>query len=50
MHLSHGSTAPKERSLGIPELTQTEEQMHEKAADFINRWRNLSLHRPQRVM
>lgn len=38
-----------QRSVGITELTQTEQQMHEKAADFINRWRNLSLHCPQPI-
>lgn len=40
-------TVSTQRSVGIPELTQTEEQMHEKAAGFINRWRKISLHRPQ---
>lgn len=29
---------------GIKELTQTELLYHERAADFINRWRNLSPH------
>lgn len=38
-----------QRSLGMSELTQTEQQMHEKAADFINRWRKISLHRPQPI-
>ncbi|XP_024311258.1 uncharacterized protein LOC112269245 [Brachypodium distachyon] len=33
--------------VGITELTQTEQRVNEKAADFINRWRNLSLHCPQ---
>lgn len=33
----------------MSELTQTEQQMHEKAADFINRWRKIGLHRPQPI-
>jgi hypothetical protein len=36
-----------QRTVGITELTQTEQATNEKAADFINRWRNLSLHCPQ---
>ncbi|KAK1614458.1 hypothetical protein QYE76_019975 [Lolium multiflorum] len=38
-----------QRTVGITELTQTEQGMNEKAADFINRWRNLSLHCPQPI-
>lgn len=38
-----------QRTVGITELTQTEQRAHEKAADFINRWRNLSLHCPQPI-
>ena len=38
-----------QRIVGITELTQTEQGMNEKAADFINRWRNLSLHCSQPI-
>ena len=38
-----------QRTVGITELTQTEQGFNEKAADFINRWRNLSLHCPQPI-
>jgi hypothetical protein len=38
-----------QRTVGITKLTHTEQGMNEKAADFINRWRNLSLHCPQPI-
>jgi hypothetical protein len=38
-----------QRMVGITELTQTLQRSNEKAADFINRWRNLSLHCPQPI-
>jgi len=38
-----------QRTVGITELTQTLQRDNEKAADFINRWRNLSLHCPQPI-
>jgi hypothetical protein len=38
-----------QRMVGITELTQTLQRPNEKAADFINRWRNLSLHYPQPI-
>ena len=38
-----------QRTVGITELTQTLQRTNEKAADFINRWRNLSLHCPQPI-
>ena len=38
-----------QRTVGITELTQTLQRPNEKAADFINRWRNLSLHCPQPI-
>jgi hypothetical protein len=38
-----------QRTVGITELTQTLQRPNEKAADFINRWRNLSLHYPQPI-
>ena len=38
-----------QRTVGITELTQTSQRLTEKAADFINRWRNLSLHCPQPI-
>jgi len=38
-----------QRMVGITELTQTMQRPNEKAADFINRWRNLSLHCPQPI-
>ena len=38
-----------QRTVGITELTQTEQGFNERAADFINRWRNLSLHCPQPI-
>uniref|UniRef100_J3N1M7 Retrotransposon gag domain-containing protein n=1 Tax=Oryza brachyantha TaxID=4533 RepID=J3N1M7_ORYBR len=38
-----------QRTVGITELTQTEQRGNEKATDFINRWRNLSLHCPQPI-
>jgi hypothetical protein len=38
-----------QRTVGITELTQTMQRANEKAADFINRWRNLSLHCPQPI-
>uniref|UniRef100_J3MFE1 Retrotransposon gag domain-containing protein n=1 Tax=Oryza brachyantha TaxID=4533 RepID=J3MFE1_ORYBR len=38
-----------QRTVGIMELTQTEQRGNEKAADFINRWRNLNLHCPQPI-
>ena len=38
-----------QRTVDITELTQTEQGFNEKAADFINRWRNLSLHCPQPI-
>jgi hypothetical protein len=39
-----------QRMVGITELTQTLQRSNEKAADFINMWRNLSLHCPQPIM
>jgi hypothetical protein len=38
-----------QRMVGITELTQTLQRSNEKAADFINRWRNLSLHCSQPI-
>ena len=38
-----------QRMVGITELTQTLQRPNEKAADFIRRWRNLSLHCPQPI-
>jgi hypothetical protein len=38
-----------QRMVGIIELTQMLQRSNEKAADFINRWRNLSLHCPQPI-
>jgi hypothetical protein len=38
-----------QRTVGIMELTQTFQRSNEKAADFINRWRNLNLHCPQPI-
>jgi hypothetical protein len=38
-----------QRMVGITELTQTLQRSNEKAANFINRWRNLSLHCPQPI-
>jgi hypothetical protein len=38
-----------QRTVGITELTQTMQRGNEKAADFINRWRNLSLHCSQPI-
>jgi hypothetical protein len=38
-----------QRTVGITELTQTFQRSNDKAADFINRWRNLSMHCPQPI-
>ena len=38
-----------QRTVGITELTETEQGSNERAADFINRWRNQSLHCPQPI-
>ncbi len=38
-----------QKSVGITELTQTTQRNSEAAADFITRWRNLSLHCPQSI-
>ncbi|WJZ97157.1 hypothetical protein VitviT2T_015785 [Vitis vinifera] len=38
-----------QKSVGITKLTQTTQRNSEEAADFITRWRNLSLHCPQSI-
>ncbi|TVU51241.1 hypothetical protein EJB05_02652, partial [Eragrostis curvula] len=38
-----------QRQVGITELTQIMQRANENAADFINRWRNLSLHCTQSI-
>jgi hypothetical protein len=38
-----------QRIVGIIEFTQTLQRANVRAADFINRWRNLSLHCPQPI-
>jgi hypothetical protein len=38
-----------QRMVGVTKLTQMLQRSNEKAADFINRWRNLSLDCPQPI-